>query len=327
MEGLIRLQHSNITAAVAVNKTIPSYFAVFEGSSHGTLNEYLRNNSHLIDTQCLDVSNIIRTSILPPPVLVSVSVQVLSAIEYLHSHDHTHNHINTLNVFVCENGLVKLSLVTPSQGLYYCKVGGRTLLLRWTAPEVLLGQNFSQKSDIWSVGVLLWEIYSCADVPYKAHTDLEVVEMVKCMKVLPSPLHCPSFIYSLMVQCWHKNPLSRPLASEVLTTLRGMWNELSNTNSATQSSSSEKSQQTLEQYKFAYDCQPLVALPNINHHPNNQPPHFPYQPLNSLMPSSSISQKSSHSSSTANSKDKFKHEDTPKLFGFFNKDLYNEQII
>lgn len=337
------LQHSNITCVVGANKTSPPCFAVFEGSSYGSLNEYLRTNSHLVDSQCLDVGSIVRSSILPQPVLVSVAIQVANALEYLHSTAHIHSQLNTLNVLVCENGLVKISLVNASQGLYYCKVGARVLLLRWSAPEILLGQKATEKSDIWSLGVLLWEIYSCADVPYKSSTDLEVMESVKSMKILSCPLQCPASLYSLMVQCWHKIPSSRPTASEVHASLRSAWNELTNAGSVTQSSGSEKSHQTLDQYKFAYDCQPLVPLPNTNHHHQqlHQAPLFPYQPLvnsnfstshnnsNHLLPtqSSTISQKSSPSSSNANFKDKLRGTDTPKMYGFLNNDLYNEQII
>ena len=332
LDALTDLHHCNVTAALAASKITTPFLALFEGSCHGSLNHYLRHNSKLLESPCIDIGHMARSSVLPAPVLVSVAIQVASALEYLHTRAHTHQHLSSLVVLVCDNGLLKVSLVTPCKGLYYYEVAGRLLLLRWTAPEVLAGGEAGEKSDVWSLGVLLWEVYTCADVPYKSHTDPEVLELVTSMKVLSCPPQCPSPLYALMLHCWQASPVNRPTASEVLARLRSVWNDV--TTGASASSSSEQSQQNLDANKCLLDFQPLATARHTQQGvPFNYQPlvnrEFPCAQSNNPLPtqSSNFSQNSTPSSSTVNFKDKVKSTETPKLYGFLNKELYNEEII
>ena len=84
---------------------------------------------------------------------------------------------------------------------YYRSRGG-PLPVRWTAPESLEYQKFSEQSDVWSFGVLLWEIWSHADMPYEGWNNDKVWSKVVAGYKLDCPIGCPSEIYYIMLSCW-----------------------------------------------------------------------------------------------------------------------------
>ena len=76
------------------------------------------------------------------------------------------------------------------------------------------------ESDVWSYGVLLWEIYSFGLQPYYGYGNQEVIEMIRSRQLLPCPEDCPSRMYAFMVECWHEVPSRRPTFSEIHARLR-----------------------------------------------------------------------------------------------------------
>ena len=94
------------------------------------------------------------------------------------------------------------------------------LPIRWMPPEAILYCKFSTQSDIWSFGIVLWEIFAGGAQPYYTLSNEEVVDYVTEKNVLHCPIGCPRLLYELMVDCWEFNPESRPKASEVHTRLQ-----------------------------------------------------------------------------------------------------------
>ncbi|XP_025270757.1 insulin-like peptide receptor [Camponotus floridanus] len=76
------------------------------------------------------------------------------------------------------------------------------LPVRWMAPESLMIRTFTSQSDVWSFGVLMWEITSLSEQPYSAKTNEEVINYVLDGGRLPMTLNCPSALYQLMLRCW-----------------------------------------------------------------------------------------------------------------------------
>ena len=87
-------------------------------------------------------------------------------------------------------------------------------------PESILYGKFTTESDVWSFGVVLWEIYSYGLQPYYGYSNQEVIEMIRSRQLLPCPEDCPSRMYAFMVECWHEVPSRRPSFSEIHTRLR-----------------------------------------------------------------------------------------------------------
>lgn len=81
--------------------------------------------------------------------------------------------------------------------------------------ESILYGKFTTESDVWSYGVVLWEIYSYGLQPYYGYSNQEVISMVRARQLLPCPEACPSAVYSLMVECWHEQAVRRPSFLEI----------------------------------------------------------------------------------------------------------------
>ncbi|KAG2489359.1 hypothetical protein HYH03_012189 [Edaphochlamys debaryana] len=98
--------------------------------------------------------------------------------------------------------------------------------VRWSAPEVLRsGQGWSEKSDVYSYGVTMWEIFSNGAEPYASRSNSEAMRAVLAGDLLPRPKNCPQPVYSLMLDCWRADPQQRPTFKQIADVYR-RWREL-----------------------------------------------------------------------------------------------------
>ncbi|KAK7063184.1 BDNF/NT-3 growth factors receptor [Halocaridina rubra] len=134
-----------------------------------------------------DLAEVLRTCnkqfyVNDPPVkslgkedLLNMSVQIASGMEYLSSQHFVHRDLACRNCLVGENLCVKISDFGMSRDVYTCdyyKVGGtRMLPVRWMAPESIMFGKFTLESDVWSFGVVLWEMYSFGKQPYYGNSN------------------------------------------------------------------------------------------------------------------------------------------------------------
>ena len=93
------------------------------------------------------------------------------------------------------------------------------LAYRWTAPEVITQNRLSTKSDVWSFGIVLYEIITCGKSPYPGMTDTMVLERLQQGYRMPQPHKCPKKLYNIMLDCWQREPENRP-------TFKTLWQEL-----------------------------------------------------------------------------------------------------
>lgn len=102
--------------------------------------------------------------------------------------------------------------------------------LRWTAPEAWAARAFSSKSDVWSFGVLLWEIVTFGEEPYPNVHNADIFKHLKDDYRMHNPLDerlapwCPPNLYELMLYCWQKNPTARPSFLEIKQRLATLMN-------------------------------------------------------------------------------------------------------
>jgi hypothetical protein len=87
----------------------------------------------------------------------------------------------------------------------YSGTEGAKIPVRWTAIEAVCFRQFSTASDVWSFGILLWEIWSYAEMPYKGWNNKKVTEQVGNGYRLLKPANCPDEVYKVMIECWNKN--------------------------------------------------------------------------------------------------------------------------
>ena len=95
--------------------------------------------------------------------------------------------------------------------------------IRWTAPEAVQFHKYSPASDVWSFGILMWEMWSYGAMPYKGwNNDVVMANVIKEYR-LPSPKNCPQFIYGLMLECWNDDPFERPAFYDIFERLLSCW--------------------------------------------------------------------------------------------------------
>uniref|UniRef100_A0A914PMP1 Protein kinase domain-containing protein n=1 Tax=Panagrolaimus davidi TaxID=227884 RepID=A0A914PMP1_9BILA len=94
--------------------------------------------------------------------------------------------------------------------------------LKWLPIEALVDRIFSEKSDVWSFGVLCYEVFTYGTVPYPAMTNVEMLEFLQAGNRLEKPALAPDAIYDLMLDCWKRDPAERPSFSVIGGVLRGM---------------------------------------------------------------------------------------------------------
>lgn len=187
------LKHPNLVELLGVVLGNP-LLLVMEFMSKGNLVEYLRSRGR---------------SVVTHDHLLQFSLDAAKGMAYLEKKGLVHRDLAARNILISEEDRAKVSdfgLTAAAEHTQY----GKELPIRWTAPEALDSKKFSTKSDVWSFGILLWEIYSYGKVPYPRIPLADIKKYVNNKYRMEAPDGCPSFIYKLMKDCWNMNPKDRP---------------------------------------------------------------------------------------------------------------------
>ncbi|VDH99108.1 c-src tyrosine kinase [Mytilus galloprovincialis] len=151
----------------------------------------------------------------------SVMTDICSAMQYLESKDLVHRDLAARNILVNDNNTAKVSDFGLAKYGDYSAEGGK-FPIKWTAPEALRDNKFTNKSDMWSFGILLWEVYSFGRVPYPRIPLSDVVMHVERGYRMEAPDGCPQEIYNIMMQAWEIDPKQRPTFKQVLEKLNNL---------------------------------------------------------------------------------------------------------
>ncbi|XP_011847783.1 PREDICTED: tyrosine-protein kinase Srms [Mandrillus leucophaeus] len=148
---------------------------------------------------------------LPP--LLGFACQVAEGMNYLEGQRIVHRDLAARNVLVDDGLACKVAdfgLARLLKDDIYSPSSGSKIPVKWTAPEAASYRVFSQKSDVWSFGVLLYEVFTYGQCPYEGMTNHETLQQIMRGYRLPRPAACPAEVYVLMLECWRSSPEERP---------------------------------------------------------------------------------------------------------------------
>uniref|UniRef100_A0A674MW81 Tyrosine-protein kinase n=1 Tax=Takifugu rubripes TaxID=31033 RepID=A0A674MW81_TAKRU len=192
---MTKLRHDNLVQLLGVIvEENSSLYIVTEYMAKGCLVDYLRSRGR---------------TVLGGDALLHFALDVCEAMAYLEANNFIHRDLAARNVLVSDDNVAKVSDFGLTKEVSSSQDTAK-LPVKWTAPEALREKNFSTKSDVWSYGILLWEIYSFGRVPYPRIPLKEVVPRVEKGYKMDCPDGCPEVVYNIMKQCWNLDPAARP---------------------------------------------------------------------------------------------------------------------
>ncbi|XP_071112201.1 mitogen-activated protein kinase kinase kinase 13-B-like [Haliotis cracherodii] len=212
IRNLRKLNHPNIIAFKGVCTQAPCYCIIMEYCPYGQLYELLRDGKEI-----------------PPTLILDWTKQIASGMNYLHSHKIIHRDLKSPNVLVASNNVVKISdFGTSREWNEKSTKMSFAGTVAWMAPEVIRNEPCSEKVDIWSFGVVVWELLT-GEIPYRDVDSSAIIWGVGSNSLhLPVPSTCPEGFQLLMRLCWSAKPRNRPSFRQVLMHLEIASPELLN---------------------------------------------------------------------------------------------------
>ncbi|XP_029012741.1 ephrin type-A receptor 2 isoform X2 [Betta splendens] len=198
--------HQNIIRLEGVVTKFKHAMIVTEYMENGALDRYLRD--HDGEFSSFQLVGMLRG--------IAAGMKYLSEMSYVHRDLAARNILvnTTLECKVSDFGLSRV-LEDDPEGTY--TTSGGKIPIRWTAPEAIAYRKFTSASDVWSFGIVIWEVMAFGERPYWDMSNHEVMKAINEAFRLPAPMDCPSAVYQLMLQCWLQDRSKRPRFGDIVS--------------------------------------------------------------------------------------------------------------
>ncbi|XP_053256567.1 ephrin type-B receptor 2 isoform X13 [Podarcis raffonei] len=232
-----QFDHPNVIHLEGVVTKSPPVMIVTEFMENGSLDSFLRQN----DGQFTVIQ------------LVGMLRGIAAGMKYLADMNYVHRDLAARNILVNSNLVCKVSdfglsrfleddtsdptYTSALQSFHLAgadasnpsekpcappPLQGGKIPIRWTAPEAIQYRKFTSASDVWSYGIVMWEVMSYGERPYWDMTNQDVINAIEQDYRLPPPMDCPSALHQLMLDCWQKDRNHRPKFGQIVNTLDKM---------------------------------------------------------------------------------------------------------
>ncbi|KAG7269862.1 hypothetical protein CRUP_032820 [Coryphaenoides rupestris] len=207
-----QFDHPNVIRLEGVLTRSCPVLIITEFMENGALDSFLRlNDGRFTMTQ-----------------LVGMLRGIAAGMKYLADMNYVHRDLAARNILVNSNLVCKVSDFGLSRFLddtsadptytSFPGLGGK-IPIRWTAPEAISFRKFTTASDVWSYGIVMWEVVSYGERPYWDMSNQDVMTAVEQDYRLPPPMDCPMVLHQLMLECWVKERNLRPKFCRIVGTL------------------------------------------------------------------------------------------------------------
>ncbi|GLT49888.1 hypothetical protein SLA2020_234120 [Shorea laevis] len=202
---LSRLHHQKVIKFVAACKKPPVYCVITEYLSEGSLRAYLHKLDH---------------KSLPLQKLIAIALDIAHGMEYIHSKGVIHRDLKPENILIDENFHLKVADFGIACEEAYCDLlADDPGTYRWMAPEMIKKKSYGQKVDVYSFGLILWEMVA-GTIPYDDMNPIQAAFAVVNKNLRPViPGDCPPPLRALIEQCWSLQPDKRPDFSQIVQVL------------------------------------------------------------------------------------------------------------
>uniref|UniRef100_A0A674DWE6 Ephrin type-A receptor 7 n=1 Tax=Salmo trutta TaxID=8032 RepID=A0A674DWE6_SALTR len=159
--------------------------------------------------------------------LVGMLRGIAAGMRYLSDMGYVHRDLAARNVLVNSNLVCKVSdfglsrVIDDDPEAVYTTTGGK-IPVRWTAMEAIQYRKFTSASDVWSYGIVMWEVMSYGERPYWDMSNQDVIKAIEEGYRLPAPMDCPPGLHQLMLDCWQKDRADRPKFDQIVGILDKM---------------------------------------------------------------------------------------------------------
>ncbi|XP_078255800.1 ephrin type-A receptor 7 isoform X5 [Rhinoraja longicauda] len=159
--------------------------------------------------------------------LVGMLRGIAAGMRYLADMGYVHRDLAARNILVNSNLVCKVSdfglsrIVEDDPEAVYTTTGGK-IPVRWTAPEAIQYRKFTSASDVWSYGIVMWEVMSYGERPYWDMSNQDVIKAIEEGYRLPAPMDCPPGLHQLMLDCWQQERNERPKFDQIVGILDKM---------------------------------------------------------------------------------------------------------
>ncbi|KAF5404644.1 hypothetical protein PHET_01978 [Paragonimus heterotremus] len=208
--------HEHVIQLLAVCTQNGAPYLIMECAPYGNLRDYMRNNRSAFQNSPSLVGR-----------LLNYGRQVAEGMHYLSTKSIVHRDLAARNILVGKKDVLKISDfgLTRSVDEYYRKLTNGRLPVKWLAPESIFDRVYTTCSDVWSFGILLWEIFTLGCAPFKGIDPSSVPALIRAGRRNPKPQFANDAIYELMLHCWAHNPSQRPSFAQLVGALTRLEQE------------------------------------------------------------------------------------------------------
>ncbi|KAJ8305566.1 hypothetical protein KUTeg_016111 [Tegillarca granosa] len=213
-------QHPNVVCLVGACHIQGTLYVAMEYAENGDLRSYLRKSRRSKQNMYQNYKGV---SCLQRYILIKFALDAACGLRHLAEKQIIHRDVAARNVLLDENLIAKVADFGLSKHEdTYVKTSNTRVPVRWLAPESLFNAIYTTQSDVWSFGILLWEIMSMGGTPYHGIDTQTLCNLLKQGYRIRRPRHCDATMYAMMMQCWNEKPECRPTFHELYMRLQRM---------------------------------------------------------------------------------------------------------